>query len=201
MRQARRSMFRWTFRSAVVALSLWSAAVLPAEDTPRSIPEAPSRNEGEGPFQRLILRGGTLIDGTGAPAIGPVDIVVEGNRIVDIRNVGVPGVAVDAESRPQAGPDDREIDVEGMYILPGLIDMHGHIGGVEQGTPAEYVFKLWMGHGITTIREPGSGNGLDWVLEHQAKSARNEITAPRIHPYLFFGAGRQAAVHDPGSGP
>ncbi|MGB5477518.1 MAG: amidohydrolase family protein [Thermoanaerobaculia bacterium] len=161
------------------------------------MPEAPPRNEGEGPFQRLILRGGTLIDGTGAPAIGPVDIIVEGNRIVDIRNVGVPGVTIDAEKRPQAGPDDREIDVEGMYILPGFIDMHGHIGGVEQGTPAEYVLKLWMGHGITTIREPGSGNGLDWVLEHQAKSARNEITAPRINPYLFFGAGREEPFTTP----
>jgi hypothetical protein len=44
-----------------------------------------------------------------------------------------------------------------MYAMPGLIDMHGHIGGVEQGTPAEYVFKLWMAHGITTIRDPS-----DW---------------------------------------
>ena len=50
--------------------------------------------------------------------------------------------------------------------------MHGHIGGDEQGTPAEYVFKLWMGHGITTVREPGCGNGLDWTLEQKAKSAQ-----------------------------
>ena len=42
-----------------------------------------------------------------------------------------------------------------MYVLPGFIDMHGHIGGIEQGTPAEYVFKLWMGHGVTTVRDPG----------------------------------------------
>jgi len=197
MRQARSSMFRRTCRSAAVTLSLLFATVLLAQETPRSIPEAPPRNEGEGPFQRLILRGGTLIDGTGAPAIGPVDIMVEGNRIVDVRNVGVPGVPIDAEGRPQAEPDDQELNVEGMYILPGFVDMHGHIGGVEQGTPAEYVLKLWMGHGITTIREPGSGNGLDWVLEHQAKSARNEITAPRINPYLFFGAGREEPFTTP----
>ncbi|MGB7489289.1 MAG: hypothetical protein WBN62_03055, partial [Thermoanaerobaculia bacterium] len=74
MRQARSSMFRRTRRSAAVTLSLLFATVLLAQETPRSIPEAPPRNEGEGPFQRLILRGGTLIDGTGAPAIGPVDI-------------------------------------------------------------------------------------------------------------------------------
>ena len=65
--------------------------------------------------------------------------------------------------------------------------MHGHVGGADQGTPAEYVFKLWMGHGITTVRDPGSGNGLAWTVEQKAKSARNEITAPRIEAYVFFG--------------
>src|SRR5260370_14350025 len=42
----------------------------------KSIPPAPPRAEGEAPFARLILRGATVIDGTGAPAIGPVDIVI-----------------------------------------------------------------------------------------------------------------------------
>ena len=37
--------------------------------------------EGEGPFDRLIIRNATVIDGTGAPPRGPVDVVVEGNRI------------------------------------------------------------------------------------------------------------------------
>ena len=71
--------------------------------------------------------------------------------------------------------------------------MHGHIGGAEQGTPAEYVFKLWMGHGITTVRDPGSGNGLAWMVEAKAQSARNEITAPRLFAYVFFGHGQQDA--------
>jgi hypothetical protein len=155
-----------------------------------SILPAPPRAEGEGPFKRLILRGVTLIDGTGAPAIGPVDIVIEKNRIVDVASVGSPGVTPDPEKRPKAEAGDREMDLHGMYVLPGFIDMHGHIGGKEQGTPAEYVFKLWMGHGITTVRDPGSGNGLDWTLEEKAKSARNEITAPRIKAYVFFGQGR-----------
>jgi hypothetical protein len=68
--------------------------------------------------------------------------------------------------------------------------MHGHMGGTDQGTPAEYVFKLWMGHGITTIRDPGSGNGVDWAVEHKLRSAGNEITAPRIQAYVSFGQGR-----------
>ena len=50
--------------------------------------DAPSRNEGLGPYDKLIVRGVTLIDGTGAPPIGPVDIVVEKNRISQISIVG-----------------------------------------------------------------------------------------------------------------
>jgi imidazolonepropionase-like amidohydrolase len=63
--------------------------------------------------------------------------------------------------------------------------MHAHAGGIEQGTTAEYVFKLWMAHGVTTVREPGCGNGVDWCLHERDRSAKNEIVAPRIVPYVF----------------
>ena len=128
-----------------------------------------------------------LINGNGAPPIGPVDIVIEQNVIKTVKVVGYPGVAIDNERRPKFNGKGLEIDAEGMYVLPGFIDMHGHIGGTSQGTPAEYVFKLWLAHGITTIREPSAGNGLDWVLRHKQRSARNEITAPRIFAYTSFG--------------
>ncbi|MEM1201742.1 MAG: amidohydrolase family protein [Acidobacteriota bacterium] len=154
------------------------------------IPAAPDRAEGDGPYDRLILRGATLVDGTGSPPIGPVDIVIEGNRITEVAVVGYPGIEPDAEGRPELGEDGREIDLSGHWILPGFVDMHGHIGGESQGTPAEYVFKLWMGHGITTIRDPACGNGLDFCLDHKAKSEANGITAPRIEAYVVFGQGR-----------
>lgn len=150
---------------------------------------APDRAEGDGPYDRLIIRGVTLLDGTGAPPIGPVDIVVEKNIISEIRTVGYPGLEIKDNRRPQAGPNDQVLDLEGHYLLPGFIDMHGHIGGSGQGTPAEYVFKLWMAHGITTIRDPSAGNGLDWVLDQKRKSANNTITAPRILAYTSFGQG------------
>ena len=161
------------------------------------IKKAPNRNEGEGPWSQLILRGAMLINGTGAPATGPVDIVIEQNRIVTIKNVGYPGLAIKSASRPVLKSGGKEIDCSGMYILPGLIDMHGHIGGTEQGTPAEYVFKLWMAHGITTIRDPSCGNGLDWVLDQKQKSLTNTITAPRIYAYTAFGMGAKAGISTP----
>lgn len=139
------------------------------------VAKAPEVKEGEGPFPQLIIRGVTLIDGTGAPPIGPVDIVVRQNRIERIAVVGFPGVPIAQDRRPKLEPNGKELNAEGMYLLPGFIDMHGHIGG-SQAPFAEYVFKLWMAHGITTVRDPACGNGLDWVLDQKNKSARNLIT-------------------------
>ncbi len=179
--------------ASVMALALLAAVIASpraAADEPESIEAAPARSEGEGPYPRLILRGLTLINGTGAPPRGPVDIVIAGNRIEDVVSVGYPGVPIDEDKRPGVGDDGREIDLSGHYAMPGFIDMHGHIGGVAQGTPAEYVYKLWLGHGITTVRDPASGNGLRWVLEQKKQSAANSITAPRIFAYVAFGQGR-----------
>ncbi len=160
------------------------------------IAKVPEVKEGEGPFPQLIIRGVTLIDGTGAPPIGPVDIVVRQNRIERIAVVGFPGVPISTERRPKLEPGGKELQAEGMYLLPGFIDMHGHIGGA-QAPFAEYVFKLWMGHGITTVRDPSCGNGLDWVLDQKHKSARNTITAPRIFAYTVFGQGSEKPISTP----
>lgn len=156
--------------------------------------KASPRNDGEGPWPQLIIRGVTLINSTGAPAMGPVDIVVEGNRITNVQAVGSPGVKINPARRPVLKAGGKELQAEGMYLLPGFIDMHGHIGGAEKGSDADYVFKLWMAHGITTIREPGSMNGIDWVLDQKAKSLRNEITAPRIFAYTVFGQGNKTPI-------
>jgi hypothetical protein len=155
------------------------------------VPKAPDRKEGDGPYTQLIIRGVTLINGTGAPPVGPVDIVIEQNKIVQIASLGM---IVNPARRPKLKEGGKELNCEGMYALPGFIDMHGHIGGAAQGVPAEYVFKLWMAHGITTIRDPSAGNGLDWVLDQKGKSAANAITAPRILAYTVFGQGSRAPI-------
>lgn len=156
--------------------------------------DAPLRSEGDGPYDRLIIRGVHLIDGTGSPATGPVDIVIEGNKIASIRTVGYPGLPINDRRRPEAGANDKVIDASGMYLLPGFIDMHAHTGGGAQGTTPEYVYKLWLAHGITSIREPGSFNGTDWTLKHRELSKKNEITAPRISAWIGFGQGSDASI-------
>lgn len=153
------------------------------------MPDAPERSEGGGPYDRLIIRGVHLIDGTGSPATGPVDVVVEGNVISSIRTVGYPGLPINDRRRPQADENTEVIDATGMYMLPGFFDMHAHTGGGAQGTTPEYVYKLWLAHGITSIREPGSGNGMEWTLRHKELSEKNAITAPRISAWIGFGNG------------
>lgn len=161
------------------------------------VQEAPERILGEGPFERLIIRGVTLIDGTGSPPRGPMDIVVENNRIASIHSVGYPGMEIEESERPRAGSNTEVLDASGMFLLPGFIDMHAHTGGEAQGTPAEYVYSLWMAHGITTIREPGSFNGIEWTLRQKNRSSENSITAPRIVPYAGFGMGHDNEITTP----
>ena len=160
-----------------------------AQNGQQSVRPAPDRAEGEGPFPRLVIRGATLIDGTGAPPYGPVDIVIEYNRITEVRVVGAPKLDIDPEARPGAG--DYEIDAHGMYVLPGFVNAHAHISNPGQfqfgeAAPAEYVYKLWLAHGITTIREVAAGNGRDWTLDEKRRSADNDITAPRIFAHVAF---------------
>jgi len=142
----------------------------------------------EGPFNQLIIRSAMLINGNGAPPLGPVDVVVEDDKIAEVRVVGYPGVEINEKRRPVLKPGGKEIDASGMYLLPGFVDMHGHIGGVAQGADWDYVFSLWLAHGITTVREP-SGRGLEWTLDLKKKAERNEIIAPRIFAYTGFGSG------------
>ena len=180
-----------TALSALILLATAAAAVQPMQ-----MIGAPDRgpDEGEGPYDRLIIRGATVIDGTGAPPIGPMDIVIEGNRIVDVVGVGVPQRPIDESRRPglavEGNPDAvvHEIDATGMYVLPGFVDLHLHTGGVPKAPEAEYTYKLWMSHGITTGRGVAFGPH-DWSIREKARSAANEIVAPRMWVYPFTGAG------------
>ncbi len=150
----------------------------------------------EGPFPQLIIRGVTLINGNGAPPRGPIDIVVENNKIVEINVVGYPGVEIDPNKRPQLKSRGKELDCSGMYLLPGFVDMHTHIGGNSQGADYDYVFKLWMAHGITTIREVG-GRGLSWSNDLKKKSDQNSIIAPRIFTHTVFGQASDKPLSTP----
>ena len=143
----------------------------------------------------MVIRGVTIIDGTGAPPQGPVDIVVEGDRIAEVRSVGYPGVPIREAGRPDAG--DFEMDGTGMFLMPGFVDMHAHTGGPGKAPQAEYTYKLWMAHGVTTSRGVGHGPMM-WALQEKALAERNEIDAPRMFTYARPGeAWDQGALDSP----
>jgi N-acyl-D-aspartate/D-glutamate deacylase len=81
----------------------------------------------------LVIRGGTVVDGTGAPR-RVADIAVDGEKIA----------AVGAD----VGRGHREIDARGLLVTPGFVDVHTHYDG--QGTWDPYLTpSSW--HGVTTV--------------------------------------------------
>lgn len=164
-------MPRYSLRQLTFCLFFLCFGFTNLQGIAQSIIAAPDRraDEGSGPYESLLIKGGILIDGTGAPPIGPTDILVKKNRIESIGNVG--------DVKP-----DKVVDATGMYVLPGFIDMHAHCGSATKAPQAEYVYKLWLAHGVTTVRGvPLSRN--DWTVREQERSQKNEIVAPRIINY------------------
>ncbi len=68
-----------------------------------------------------------------------------------------------------------------MYLMPGFVDAHVHCGGGQANVP-EYVYKLWLASGVTTVRGVPCGS-MDWDLAQRELSAKNQIVAPRIFAY------------------
>jgi imidazolonepropionase-like amidohydrolase len=191
---------RWLIAAIALAVAMARAEdlhqLIAQQSEPRLQP-APNRraNDGRGPFKKLVIRGVMLIDGSGAPPIGPMDIVVMGNRISEIRSAGTPGLPLPPKRPPLDA--DSELDATGMYLLPGFISLHAHAGEAPKNPEAEYPYKLWLAHGITTVRGVGLAPHA-FTLKEQARSARNEIVAPRIVNYQTPGSGwDQGPVHTP----
>jgi len=147
--------------------------------------EIPVRTMGEGPYNRLVIRNVNIIDGTGAPMQGPYDVVIERDRIAEIRSIGSPGAIIPAR---RAAAGEHEIDATGFTMMPGFVDTHAHLHAIDapQGVPPDYILKLWMAHGITSVREVGNLRPLEWLVDIKRRSERNEIIAPRMDVYAGF---------------
>lgn len=134
--------------------------------------------------KRLAVRNATIVEGNGTPAWGPADVVIEGNKIVEVVPLDPVAIKEGEGSRPKA---DTEIDATGKYVLPGLINMHGHAHTERGGKPmpVDYVLKLWLASGITTVRDVGSDTKT--TIELRERSLRGEAVAPRMYVYAYFG--------------
>jgi hypothetical protein len=141
----------------------------------------------EGPYNRLVIRGGMVIPGHGGPPVGPYDIVISGNVIESM----TPFDPVTAERRGDTSraTGDRVIDATGMYVMPGMIDLHMHLR--QEPMEIEYPYYLKLAHGVTTL-VPAADRGLQDGMSEAARSASNEILAPRLFPIWGWGAGVEA---------
>src|SRR5215203_525865 len=105
--------------SGVSMLLGLAAPIAPAMAQQGAMEPVPPRraDEGQGPYRKLVIRGAMMVPGDGGPARGPVDIVVEGNRIASIALAGPPGTKLKPDREPRDAT--REIDATGMWVLPG----------------------------------------------------------------------------------
>jgi imidazolonepropionase-like amidohydrolase len=183
-------MMRRMTRRLILSLSLIAVVSIAAVQlgAQQGIKPAPARKAGEGlgPFKTLVIRGVTIIDGTGAPPAGPMDVVIQGNRIASIRGAGTPGLPLRPNRQPREF--DHEIDATGWYLLPGFVNLHMHAGDLPKSPEAEYAYKLWLAHGVTAGRGVELGPQA-FALSEKQRSARNEIAAPRFFNYQRPGAG------------
>jgi imidazolonepropionase-like amidohydrolase len=127
----------------------------------------------------LVLRGGTLVDGTGAEPIGDATVTIADDRIT----------AVTRGTPPAGIPETATVlDTDGLALLPGLIDLHSHLGIVAPGDPtslspamtAALLFQnaeLCLMSGHTTTREVAGADGaLREVID------AGVIPGPRLYP-------------------
>src|SRR6266481_10122576 len=89
----------------------------------------------------IVIRGGTVIDGTGKAAFTG-DVAIAGERIAEVGG--------------KLGPARREIDATGLLVTPGWVDVHTHYDGQAVWDPL-LAPSLW--HGVTTVVMGNCGVG------------------------------------------
>src|SRR5271154_5280168 len=102
----------------------------------------------------LVIRNGTLVDGTGGP-VRRADIAIEGDRIAAVGE--------------DVGRGRRQLDADGLLVTPGFVDPHTHYDGQatwdSQLAPSSH-------HGVTTVAMGNCGVGFapvavdrhDWLI-------------------------------------
>ena len=126
----------------------------------------------------LVIRGGTVYDGTGAPGVR-ADVAVTGERIMAVGPIDAPGAA--------------EVDASGMAVTPGFIDVHSHDDFAVLLDP-DMPFKVMQGVTTTVVGNCGSG-----VVPYDAAIARFGRLSPGAKPPAWDGfAGYLARVQEAG---
>jgi imidazolonepropionase-like amidohydrolase len=109
----------------------------------------------------IAILGGTLIDGTGAPALRDAAVVIHDGRIAE----------VGPRYRVKVPKHAEIVDARGKFILPGLWDMHAHFEQVEWG-------PIYLAAGVTTVRD--CGNEFEFITAVRDAIAHGRGLGPRL---------------------
>src|SRR5918997_1349800 len=110
----------------------------------------------------LVVRGGTLIDGTGREPVSNALVVIENGRFK----------AVGSQDQVQAPSGAEVIDADGLTILPGLIDGHAHL--------EDFHGELYLHLGITTCVTIQIFQDGPWTKAQKRGTELGKIKGPRI---------------------
>ena len=111
----------------------------------------------------IVLRGGTIIDGTGQPAFAG-DIAIESGRLAAVGG--------------KAGSARRVIDADGLLVTPGWVDVHTHYDGQATWDP---ILAPSSWHGVTTILFGNCGVGFAPVRPHHHDALIDLMEGGRGH--------------------
>ena len=89
----------------------------------------------------LVIRRGSVADGSGAPSRG-ADVSIDDGRITDVGT--------------DVGTGRREVDADGLLVMPGWVDIHSHYDGQALWDP---VLETSAAHGVTTVVMGNCGVG------------------------------------------
>jgi imidazolonepropionase-like amidohydrolase len=143
-----------------VVTTFWATCVLADAPTPF----APSQS-------LVVYRGATLLDGTDHLPRADMDVVVKGERILQ--------VTPDADLDPKFLEKARIVDLRGRFLMPGMIDAHVHLATPPNRRQAEAILRRDIYGGVTTVRD--MADDLRAVGDITRASLVGEIAAPDIY--------------------
>ena len=150
--------------------------------------------------ERVVYRGATLIDGTGAAPRADMAVIANGERIEAV----LPATRLTREAMRNA----RIVELRGRYLLPGLIDSHQHRATPPDREAAERQMRRDLRHGITAARI--MADDIRQIAELARAARAGEIAGPDltfaalVAGRSFFADPRVAAVsagYVPGEAP
>jgi imidazolonepropionase-like amidohydrolase len=120
------------------------------------------------PPQTLTITNATVVDVSNGTLRPGTTVVIEGTRIVSV-----------GAASPRTPPRGRAVDATGLYVIPGLWDMHTHAYFGWSGDFGDtYVLPLFIANGVTGIRDMGSD--LEAVLRARGAVAAHTLVGPRM---------------------